>query len=73
MDEISHRCSICNHTNSDDIASNPEDYVDGLKFVPDPDNSLFYICLECAQEISYSLQEFGDDEDEETSAFEYDC
>lgn len=52
-----HRCSICNKTDNEEVATDPEDYTQ-MTFVPDPSNHMFDICMSCFEDIRDSLYEF---------------
>ncbi len=58
-----HRCSICNCVNREDIETNLGDYKQ-TSFVKDPSNSLFYVCIECNESIDEVNREYEFMEDE---------
>lgn len=52
-----HRCTICNCTSREDIATNLGDYKK-TRFMKDPKNPLFDICVECFESIQEVRNEF---------------
>jgi hypothetical protein len=65
---MTHRCSICNKTDSEELASELGEFTND-PFLEDPSDPAFEICLECYESIRDTLDEFGDDADGD--AFEY--
>lgn len=59
---ITHRCSICNKTDNEEIATELGDYTN-LPFVTDPSDSNFFLCLDCYESIRDALDDF-EEEDE---------
>lgn len=61
------RCTICNCVSSEDIETTIGDYRPGMSFVPDPKDSLGFICLECQdviqdQRFDYELMDNYEDD-----------
>ena len=53
-----HRCSICNSVNIPDIETDLGDFRERMNFRPDPNDSMFDVCIECAEVIDDVLMEF---------------
>lgn len=57
------RCTICNSTNNQLVATEPEEYLkgSGTKFYPDPKNKNDFICYKCKKvvdDLMYDYQVF---------------
>jgi hypothetical protein len=60
-----HRCSICNKTNNEEVETDIGDYTT-MTFVPDPDNPMFDICMECFEVVRVTLWELGENDELES-------
>jgi hypothetical protein len=65
-DHSTHRCVICDRTNSHELITYPEQYTPG-PFRTDPHNELSEICGDCDDEVydATLLWEEDDDNEEE--------
>lgn len=59
-----HRCSICNKVNNEDIETDIGDFSSHTYFVNDPSDPTHFICGECDEVIKGINQEWDDSEDD---------
>ena len=62
-DYVAHRCSICNAVSEYNLSNSTSRHHSGA-FHSDPDNSLFMVCSECYNEISETVGELNEAEDD---------
>lgn len=60
-----HRCSICNSVNNEDIETNLGDFNDHTYYVNDPKDPSHFICGECDEVIKDLMCDYEMDNEDE--------